>query len=135
MKHARDGHQVMLAPGMNLHRHPYGGRNYEYQSEDPYLSGVMAVERSKVSRPTAFTRMQSTSQAMNRKPSGVKWQRASCPVRCHELYLLPFEMAVGMHSRHPSCAPSRRSTACPLARARICSRRRCANAGDSTDTS
>ena len=43
----RHGHQVLLAPGMNLHRHPYGGRNYEYQSEDPYLSGVMAVEQIK----------------------------------------------------------------------------------------
>ena len=41
------GHQVLLGPLMNLVRHPYGGRNFDFPSEDPYLSGVMSVETIK----------------------------------------------------------------------------------------
>ncbi|MFA6625145.1 MAG: glycoside hydrolase family 3 N-terminal domain-containing protein [Bacilli bacterium] len=84
------------APAMNLHRSPYSGRNFEYYSEDPYLSGVMGSNVSKGAKDmglyTYVKHFAVNDQETKRDANGIYTWLTEQSMR--ELYLKPFEMTV-----------------------------------------
>jgi beta-glucosidase len=89
-------HQVdtLLGPGVNIHRHPLNGRNFEYYSEDPYLTGSMA---SAVMNGLKNGGAHGTIKhyACNGQESCRHRIEAVCSERAlREIYLKGFEMAV-----------------------------------------
>lgn len=82
------------APAVNIHRTPFSGRNFEYYSEDPFLSGKLAVEVIKGCRSrgvyTQLKHFAVNDQETNR--SGVCTWLTEQTLR--EVYLKPFEIAV-----------------------------------------
>jgi beta-glucosidase len=87
-------HQVILGPSMNLLRHPYGGRAYEYFSEDPYLTGILASEQVKGIQDQG-TQVQLKHLAGNEQETERNTMGGEIPSKAmHELYMLPFEMTV-----------------------------------------
>ncbi|MCL3861146.1 glycoside hydrolase family 3 C-terminal domain-containing protein [Actinotalea sp. K2] len=84
------------APGVNLHRSPFGGRNFEYYSEDPYLSGTMltAVANGVAEKGvyTLIKHFAMNEQETNRVNNGIATWATEQTIR--ELYLKPFELGV-----------------------------------------
>lgn len=88
------GQHVLEGPGVCLHRTPISGRNFEYFSEDPYLSGVMGVEVTKGIQAHGVIAMGKHFAVNDQETERF---RVSVELDEHvlrELYLLPFEMLV-----------------------------------------
>ena len=88
------GKDVILAPGINIKRSPLCGRNFEYMSEDPYLTGEMAVSLIKGVQ-TADTAACVKHFAVNNQETERLWVEAEVSEQAlREIYLPAFEKAV-----------------------------------------
>jgi hypothetical protein len=72
---------IMLAGGIDLARDLRNGRNFEYYSEDPYLSAVLGAEAVNGIQGEASSRRSSTTRSTATKPTATGWTRSSTPPR------------------------------------------------------
>jgi beta-glucosidase len=84
----------LLGPGINIHRNPLNGRNFEYFSEDPFLTGSMAVAQSKGMHAVGASGTLKHFTANNQETARHDIDCIISERALREIYLKGYEMAV-----------------------------------------
>ncbi len=88
------GKDIMLAPGLNIHRTPLNGRNWEYMSEDPYLTSRMAVNYIKAAQSKGIAVCAKHFALNNQEQDRGTINVEASERALREIYLPAFEAAV-----------------------------------------
>lgn len=85
---------TLLGPGINIHRSPLNGRNFEYVSEDPLLTGKMCVAQLNGMHAMGVTGTIKHYCANNQEQARTEVEAVVSQRALREIYLKVFEMAV-----------------------------------------
>ncbi|MCX7973640.1 MAG: glycoside hydrolase family 3 C-terminal domain-containing protein [Candidatus Aminicenantes bacterium] len=88
------GVDIMLSPGMNIHRDPLGGRVFEYYSEDPYLTGKMAAAYIRGLENQGIGATMKHYAANNFENNRANIDEVISERALREIYLRPWELAI-----------------------------------------